>query len=88
VSKPIRSGTALGLPSVNEIRQRGKMADEPEAKKEGELRFTVSAEQWAYLGWLTRNTVLGRTEPEVARQVLTDRLSEMRQEDYRDGQRS
>ena len=61
------------------------MADEPE---KGEIRFTVSGPLFAYLGWLVRNTVLGRTENDVARQILTQRLSEMRQEVFRDGQRS
>ncbi|HXP03654.1 MAG TPA: hypothetical protein VN808_06005 [Stellaceae bacterium] len=54
----------------------------------GELRFKVSPQQWAYLGWLSRNTVLGSNEQAVARQVLTQRLSEMRKENFEDGQRS
>ena len=62
------------------------MADEAGEEKAGELRFTPSLPLWKYLGWLSRNTLLGRTENDVARQVLTDRLAEMRQEDYRDGQ--
>jgi hypothetical protein len=61
-----------------------RAADEQE---KGEIRFTVSGSLFAYLGWLVRNTVLGRTENDVARQILTQRLSEMRQEDFRDGQR-
>lgn len=63
------------------------MADEPESEKAGEVRFTPSLPLWKYLGWLSRNTVLGKTENDVARQVLTDKLAEMRQEDYRDGQK-
>lgn len=55
-----------------------------EDEKPGEVRFTPSLAMWKYLGWLVRNTVLGKTENEVAKQVLTDRLAEMRQEDYRD----
>jgi len=35
-----------------------------------------------------RNTVLGKTENEVAKQILTQRLSEMRHENFEDGQRS
>jgi hypothetical protein len=62
------------------------MADDDGIK--GDIRFTVSPQQYAYLGWLVRNTVLGRTENEVAKQILTQRLSEMRQEIYQDGQRS
>jgi hypothetical protein len=42
---------------------------------------------WRYLGWLSRNTLLGKTEQEVAKQLLTNKLAEMRQEDYRDGQK-
>lgn len=60
------------------------MADEPD---KAELRFTVSGPLFAYLGWLVSNTVLGRTENDVARQILTQRLSEMRQEDFRDGRK-
>jgi len=63
------------------------MTDEQEAEKTGEVRFTPSAQLWKYLGWLARYTVLGRTENDVARQVLTERLAQMRQEDYRDGQK-
>ena len=59
----------------------------PEEPEKGEIRFTVSAPLHTYLGWLVRNTVLGRTENDVARQILTQRLSEMRQEDFRDGQK-
>jgi hypothetical protein len=63
------------------------MTDEPEPEKT-EVRFGVSANLWKYLGFLVKNTVLGRNENEVARQILTDRLAEMRQEDYREGQKS
>jgi hypothetical protein len=63
------------------------MAEDHETEK-AEIRFSVSANLWRYLGWLARNTVHGRNENEVARQILTQRLSEMRQEDYRDGQKS
>lgn len=56
------------------------MVEEPEKR---ELRFTVSSPLFAYLGWLVRHTVLGRTENDVARQILTQRLSEMRQEEFR-----
>jgi hypothetical protein len=63
------------------------MADDPEQEKGGEVRFGVSSQLWKYLGWLARTTLLGRNENEVARQVLTEKLAEMRQEDYRDGQK-
>ncbi|MEY9592512.1 hypothetical protein ABIA06_004803 [Bradyrhizobium yuanmingense] len=63
------------------------MADEAGEEKAGEIRFTPSLSLWKYLGWLSRNSLLGRTEADVARQVLTARLAEMRQEDYRDHQK-
>ncbi len=52
--------------------------------KKPEIRFTVSSRHYEYLNWLMKNTVLGRTENEVAQHVLTQRLSEMRKEDYQD----
>jgi hypothetical protein len=63
------------------------MADGDSDEKAGEVRFTPSVPLWKYLGWLSRNTLLGRTENDVARQILTERLATMRQEDYRDGQK-
>jgi hypothetical protein len=65
-----------------------QMPDEMETETGGEVRFKVSPQQWAYLGWLARNTVLGPNEQAVARQVLAQRLSEMRGERFEDGQRS
>jgi hypothetical protein len=62
------------------------MAEEPD--KTGEVRITVSGQLYRYLTWLMDHTVLGKTENEVAKQVLTQRLTEMRQEDYRDERRS
>ena len=55
--------------------------------KPNEVRFAVSAQLHKYLGWLVRNTVLGKTENEVARQILTQRVAEMRHESYRDHDR-
>ena len=49
-----------------------------------EVRFYVSTTLHAYLGWLSRNTLLGRSENEVARHLLTKRLEEMRQSGYRE----
>ncbi|QKC83294.1 hypothetical protein EB232_18205 [Mesorhizobium sp. NZP2077] len=63
------------------------MSDEVDQDKSGEVRFTVSSQTMKYLAWLSRHTVLGKGENEVARQVLTQRLAEMRQEDYRDWQK-
>jgi hypothetical protein len=64
------------------------MADEADPETGGEVRFKVSPQQWAYLGWLSRNTVLGPNEQAVARHLLTQQLSEMRGERFEDGQRS
>jgi hypothetical protein len=43
-----------------------------------EFRWQLSERQWAYLGWLVRNTALGRTEKDVAQYLLNQRLQEMR----------
>jgi len=59
------------------------VADGSEEEK-GEVRFTPPPQVWKYLGWLSRNTLLGKDEREVARQVLITKLAEMRQENYRD----
>lgn len=58
------------------------MAEAEEGDKKGEVRFTPSQPLWEYLGWLARNTILGRNENEVAKQILTSRLSEMKKENY------
>ena len=56
-----------------------------EERENCEVRFGVSPTHHAYLTWLMGNTVLGRTENEVAKQILTQQLTEMRQENYREG---
>jgi hypothetical protein len=43
---------------------------------------------WKYLGWLARNTLLGRNEHEVAKQLLTTKLTKMRREEYRDPEKT
>jgi hypothetical protein len=59
-----------------------------DADEKGDVvRFTAAPQLWKYLGWLARNTLLGKDEHQVARQILTERLAQMRQEDYRDGQK-
>jgi len=63
------------------------MAEDGEADRAGEVRFTPPPQTWKYLGWLARNTVLGKNENEVARQLLIEKLSEMRQEDFKDDPR-
>lgn len=62
-------------------------AEDEDEGKPGDVRFKVSPQFWSYLRWLSRNTLLGKTANDVARQVLTARLSEMRQEDFKDGQK-
>lgn len=55
-----------------------------EKKKPPEVRFTVSTNFYKYLGWLSREKVLGKNENDVAQQILTQRLTEMREENYKD----
>jgi hypothetical protein len=64
------------------------MSENGKPETAGEIRFKPNLSLWRYLGWLARHTTLGRDENEVARQVLVDRLSEMRGESYHDGQKS
>jgi len=47
-----------------------------------EFRWQMSERQWAYLGWLVRNTTLGRTEKDVAQYLLTQKIQEMRLSHY------
>ena len=42
----------------------------------------VSAQLHAYLRWLSRNTMLGASENDVALYLLTQRLEEMRRRGY------
>ena len=62
------------------------MADGDDDKGE-QVRFTAPPQVWKYLGWLSRHTVLGKNEHDVARQLLVEKLAEMRQENYNDGQK-
>jgi hypothetical protein len=55
------------------------MADDP-----GEVRFKPTPRVWRYLGWLARHSILGETESEVAKNILLQRLAEMRGEDYKE----
>jgi hypothetical protein len=43
-----------------------------------EFRWQLSERQWAYLGWLVKNTGLGRTEKDVAQYLLNQKIQEMR----------
>jgi hypothetical protein len=71
-------------PSKPDAQSReGIVVDESE-EETGEVRFTPPPLVWKYLKWLSRHTLLGKDEREVARQVLITKLAEMRQEDYRD----
>lgn len=47
-----------------------------------EFRWQLSERQWAYLGWLVKNTALGRTEKDVAQYLLTQKIQEMRLAHY------
>lgn len=47
-----------------------------------EFRWQLSERQWAYLGWLVRNTGLGRTEKDVAQYLLNQKIQEMRLSHY------
>lgn len=60
------------------------MAEETESEKPQEIRFMPPPQVWKYLNWLSRHTLLGKTEQEVARQLLITKLAEMRQENYKD----
>jgi hypothetical protein len=57
-------------------------------EEKGEVRFTPPPNVWKYLGWLSKHTLLGKDEREVARQVLIMKLAEMRQENYKDPTRT
>jgi hypothetical protein len=52
------------------------MADDKEDKS-APLEFRVSGPLHRYLGYLSRNTVLGQSETAVARALLTQRLNDM-----------
>jgi hypothetical protein len=52
------------------------MADD-KGDKSAPLEFRVSAPLHRYLGYLSRNTVLGTNETAVARALLTERLNSM-----------
>ena len=48
------------------------------------FQLSVSQNLYDYLTWLAKNTMQGRDEKEVARKVLTDALTEMRMNGYRE----
>ncbi len=51
-----------------------------------EIRWKASPRQYAYLGWLVRETGLGRSENEVAKYLLTQKIQEMRLSNYQEPQ--
>ena len=51
-----------------------------------EFRWKLSARQWAYLGWLVRNTALGRSETDIAQYLLNQKIQEMRLGNYSEPQ--
>ncbi|MGA3309261.1 MAG: hypothetical protein ABSD08_11675 [Xanthobacteraceae bacterium] len=51
-----------------------------------EFRWQLSERQWAYLGWLVRNTGLGRIEKDVAQYLLNQKIQEMRLTNYKEPQ--
>ena len=48
------------------------------------FQLSVSQNLYDYLGWLSKNTLLGRDEKEVARHVLTIALTKMKLDGYRE----
>ena len=50
------------------------------------IRMRVSPALHAYLGALARNTMLGASENDVAEYLLTQRLEQMRSENYHERQ--
>ena len=51
-----------------------------------EFRWQLSERQWAYLGWLVKQTGLGRTEKDVAQYLLNQKIQEMRLGNYSEPQ--
>ena len=64
----------------NSVRVRWRMADGD--SKNPPLDFRVSPRLYEYLGFLSRNTILGAKETDVARAVLMTRLDEMLEGKY------
>jgi hypothetical protein len=55
-------------------------------KKTHDLRIRVSAKLHDYLGILAETTMLGTSENDVAEYLLTQRLEQMRRENYHETQ--
>jgi hypothetical protein len=56
----------------------------PEKPKTKPLRIAISQELRDYLGWLSRNTLLGKGDTDVASYLLTQKLQEMRLKKYQE----
>lgn len=52
------------------------------AQRNPPFRITVSDELREYLRWLSRNTLLGKKDTDVASFLLTQRLQQMRRRHY------
>jgi hypothetical protein len=62
--------------------EEGKKS-EKSVPKRPEVRFYVTARVWRYLELLSSYSILGDGPNDVAEHVLLQRLSEMRQEDFK-----
>lgn len=66
-----------------ELSSKGQQNDDSApAEGGGTVKFNASPQLWTYLQWLSKHTILGKTPGEVAQQVLIQRLSEMKAEDF------
>lgn len=63
-------------------RMAGKGPGAPAKPKTKPLRLAISQELRDYLGWLSRNTLLGKADTDVASYLLTQKLQEMRLAKY------
>jgi hypothetical protein len=70
------------MQSVN-VKNRQKLTSGVLVVSKRDIRFSVNETTVEYLRWLADNTILGKTENEVARQILIQRLGEMRDENYK-----
>lgn len=62
----------------------GNRPGAPTKPKTKPLRVAVSQELRDYLGWLSRNTLLGKADTDVASYLLTQKLQEMRLSKYQE----
>jgi len=62
----------------------GKKPGAPKKPETKPLRIAVSQELRDYLGWLSRNTLLGKADTDVASYLLTQKLQEMRRGKYKE----